>query len=102
MRRLVRALVVALCCMVMSLPVLGQGEKGNKVGGQGTGKAQKKTAQTHVQSTQKGSAKKAKKGQTKNTQKQSAKETRSTKKGVGKSHSSQTKKGGQTKRRHTG
>ena len=94
MRRLVRVLVFALCCLVISLPVLGQETQGGKAGSQGKGKGQKKAAQTHGRSTQKGSVKKDNRGQKKKTQKQSTKKkTKSTKKTAGKSRSSQTKKG---------
>jgi len=94
MRRLVRVLVVALCCLVLSLPAMAKETQGGKAGSQGKGKGQKKTSQTYGRSTQKGSVKKDNKGQKKKTQKQSTKKkTKSTKKTAGKSRSSQTKKG---------
>jgi hypothetical protein len=93
MKRLVRILVVALCCLVISFPVLAQETQRGRAGGQHGAKGQKKAARTHVRSTRKGSVKKAKKGQTKKTPKKSTNKTRSAKKTTGKSHSSHTKKG---------
>jgi len=87
MKRWVRVLLVAFCCLVISMPVFGRETKGNGAGGQNKTKSQKGT-------TQKSSAKKANKSQKKKTQKQSTKKKNpSSKKTKKKSGSSQTKKG---------
>ena len=91
MRRLVRVLVIAICCLVISLPAWAKETQVGKAGGQRKGKGQQKTAKIHGGSAQKGSVKKANKGQKEKTQKQSTKKKRSAKKTTGKSHSSQPK-----------